>query len=201
MTGLGLTLTLVRHGESVGNVAAAQAQASNSEVVDVPARDADVCLSERGIAQARALGSALAAGGGLPAMDSLWCSPYLRAQQTAQICLEEAGVTVPGRIDERLRDRDLGVLDTLTGDGIQRRYPEEAARRRWLGKFYHRPAGESWARCDRRRAGRLDTGLLERELLDELPGRLDVFTGEMPGMTCGERGISGKGGGCTRVHR
>jgi broad specificity phosphatase PhoE len=146
MTGLGLTLTLVRHGESVGNVAAAQAHASNSEVVDVPARDADVCLSERGIAQARALGSALAAGGGLPAVDSLWCSPYLRAQQTAQICLEEAGVTVPGRIDERLRDRDLGVLDTLTGDGIQRRHPEEAARRRWLGKFYHRPAGgESWA--------------------------------------------------------
>ena len=45
------------------------------------------------------------------------------------------------------------------------------------------------------------TGLLERELLGDLLGRLDVFTGEMPGMTCGERGISGKGGGCTRVHR
>lgn len=37
-------------------------------------------------------------------------------------------------------------MDLLTFRGVEARYPEEAARRRWLGKFYHRPAGgESWA--------------------------------------------------------
>src|SRR4051812_3613346 len=140
------SLTLVRHGESLGNLAAAQARADRAEVIDVRVRDADIVLSKTGVAQARALGSALAGGRSAPAPDSLWCSPFVRAQQTAQIALEAAGLSMPGRIDERLRDRDLGVLDTLTSTGVERRYPEEAARRRWLGKFYHRPAGgESWA--------------------------------------------------------
>jgi broad specificity phosphatase PhoE len=53
---------------------------------------------------------------------------------------------VPLTIDERLRDRELGVLDKLTGMGVEARYPAEAARRRWVGKFYYRPpGGESWA--------------------------------------------------------
>jgi broad specificity phosphatase PhoE len=49
-------------------------------------------------------------------------------------------------IDERLRDRELGVLDALTEAGVAAFHPQEHARRRWQGKFYHRPAGgESWA--------------------------------------------------------
>ncbi len=58
---------------------------------------------------------------------------------------DEAGLDLPTRVDERLRDRELGVLDRLTFAGVKARYPEEAERRRWQGKFYHRPAGgESW---------------------------------------------------------
>jgi len=53
---------------------------------------------------------------------------------------------MPLVVDERLRDRELGVLDLLTRRGVEARHPDEAVRRRWLGKFYHRPAGgESWA--------------------------------------------------------
>jgi broad specificity phosphatase PhoE len=38
------------------------------------------------------------------------------------------------------------VLDLLTTIGVANQYPVEAERRRWLGKFYHRPpGGESWA--------------------------------------------------------
>jgi broad specificity phosphatase PhoE len=34
----------------------------------------------------------------------------------------------------------------LTTRGVENRFPLEAERRRWLGKFYHRPpGGESWA--------------------------------------------------------
>jgi broad specificity phosphatase PhoE len=139
-------LVLVRHGESEGNVAAAEAREASAEQIDVPARDADVELSALGARQAAAVAGALGAGaaGGLP--DVLVCSPYVRARETARLACEGAGLDLPSRIDERLRDRELGVLDRLTFAGVEARYPEEAARRRWQGKFYHRPAGgESWA--------------------------------------------------------
>ena len=50
------------------------------------------------------------------------------------------------RTDERLRERDFGAFDGMTGDGIREQYPDEADRRDLLGKFYYRPpGGESWA--------------------------------------------------------
>jgi len=139
-------LLLVRHGESLGNVAAAQAREAGAEVIDVPARDADVELSDTGVDQARALGRWLA---GLPEEDrpdAVWSSPFRRARDTALTALEVAGLDLPVRLDERLRDRDLGITDTLTDAGVRKRYPEEAERRQWHGKFYYRPSGgESWA--------------------------------------------------------
>jgi broad specificity phosphatase PhoE len=139
-------LLLVRHGESLGNVAAAQARQTGAEVIDVPARDADVELSPTGVEQAEALGRWLAE---LPEGDrpeAVWSSPFRRAHDTARTALEIAGLDLPVRLDERLRDRDLGITDTLTTAGIRKRYPEEAERRDWHGKFYYRPpGGESWA--------------------------------------------------------
>lgn len=71
-------------------------------------------------------------------------SPYLRARQTAEIALADLPVEV--RVDERLRDRELGVLDLLTARGVAARWPDEARRRGRLGKFYYRPpGGESWS--------------------------------------------------------
>lgn len=158
------TLLLVRHGESLGNAAAAAAHAAGAEVIDVPARDADVALSPLGAAQSQALGRWL---GTLPAderPDAVWASPYVRAHQTAQLALGAAGIDQRVRLDERLRDRELGVLDTLTNRGVEARLPSEAARRRWLGKFYYRPpGGESWA----------DVALRLRSFLGDL-GRQDV---------------------------
>ncbi len=139
-------LVVIRHGESLGNAAAARAYAEDAEVIEVGARDADVELSEVGREQAEALGRGLAPfmGDGVPTL--LWSSVYVRAQQTARISLAAAGVEAPIRLDERLRDRELGVLDLLTWKGVVNRFPGEAERRHWLGKFYHRPpGGESWA--------------------------------------------------------
>jgi broad specificity phosphatase PhoE len=154
-------LILVRHGESQGNVAATDAHQAGVEVVTVSARDADVILSATGQDQALALGRALA---GIPAdlvPDTVVSSPYVRARQTAEIGVESAGWRVAVRTDERLRDRELGVLDMLTWRGVEQRLPEEAERRRWLGKFYYRPpGGESWA----------DVVLRLRSLLGELNG-------------------------------
>lgn len=146
-------LLLVRHGESTANVAATAAEAAGSETIDVDERDADVPLSEKGIEQARALASWLdgldlgaVAEGDRGSGTAFWCSPYLRARQTIGTAVEEAGLEPTIRVDERLRDRELGVLDLLTRRGVEARHPEEAARRHRLGKFYHRPpGGESWA--------------------------------------------------------
>ncbi len=138
-------LILVRHGESVGNAAAAAADAQGAEVITIDHRDADVPLSPVGAQQAAALGAGLAPlfADGMPTV--IWSSPYLRAQQTTAVALEAADSTAPVRIDERVRDRELGVLDLLTTRGVAARFPQEAERRRWLGKFYHRPpGGESW---------------------------------------------------------
>ena len=138
-------LLLVRHGESQGNVAATLARQAGAHVIDVPARDADVELSETGREQALALGRLLA---GIPAGDrpAVWSSPYLRARQTAELAVSTAGWQAEISVDERLRDRELGILDMLTSSGVDARLPEEAQRRLWLGKFYYRPpGGESWA--------------------------------------------------------
>lgn len=137
-------LLLVRHGQSTGNVARERAEADGAEVVAVEARDADVSLTELGIRQAQALGRRLADAKTTP--HAVWCSPYRRARQTADTALRASGLALPVRIDERLRDRELGVLDTLTQAGMLARFPEEVQRRRHLGRFYYRaPGGESWA--------------------------------------------------------
>ena len=50
------SIVLVRHGESAGNLADADARAREAEELDLSSRDADVELSERGEQQARVLG-------------------------------------------------------------------------------------------------------------------------------------------------
>ena len=139
-------LWLVRHGESLANRAATAAESQGLEVVSVDLRDADVPLSPTGEEQAEALGSWLADLDKDEMPDAAWSSSYLRARQTVSIALETAGFDVAVTVDERLRDRELGVLDLLTSHGVEVRFPEEALRKRWLGKFYYRPpGGESWA--------------------------------------------------------
>jgi broad specificity phosphatase PhoE len=133
-------LGVVRHGESTGNVAAQAAETAGAEVIDIAERDADVPLSATGREQAAAVGRWLATA----RPDVVVVSPYLRARQTAELAV--AGLDLPLTVDERLRDRELGVLDLLTSHGVRVRLPAEADRRRRLGKFYYRPpGGESWA--------------------------------------------------------
>ena len=153
-------LVLARHGESLGNLAALEADAAGAELIVIGQRDADVPLSPVGLDQARALGAGLAPWLGDGTSVAVWSSPYIRALQTAQLAVEAAGARVPVVFDERLRDRELGVLDLLTREGVARRFPLESQRRQWLGKFYHRPpGGESWA----------DVALRLRSFLSDLP--------------------------------
>lgn len=125
-------------------MANAAALARGLPELDLAHRDMDVPLSERGILQATALSTWLRALDDVP--DVVWTSPYVRAVETARLALDAADLTVPVVSDERLREREFGVLDRLTKVGIEARHPEQAAARAFLGKFYHRPpGGESWA--------------------------------------------------------
>jgi broad specificity phosphatase PhoE len=137
-------LWLVRHGESLGNLADEQAHVAGAGRLELDVRDPDVELSETGVGQARALGRWLA---GLPDGErptTVLSSPFTRARSTAEHATEALGL--PVRLDERLRERDFGAFDGMTGAGIREEYPDEARRRRLLGKFYYRPpGGESWA--------------------------------------------------------
>lgn len=140
-------IVLVRHGESVGNLADSAARDAGAEQLDLDARDADVELSDTGREQARALGRWLAGRAADALPTRVVTSPYRRAAETAALALEGlSGVGEAPEQDERLRERDLGVFDGLTGAGIRARHPDEAARRQRLGKFYYQPpSGESWA--------------------------------------------------------
>jgi broad specificity phosphatase PhoE len=103
-----------------------------------------------GEAQSRALGRWFAAMPPDERPQVVLTSPYRRACQTTAL-IREAGGLAPGEteeaVDERLREKEFGVLDRLTRLGIETLYPDQAEFRRTLGKFYHRPpGGESW--CD-----------------------------------------------------
>ncbi|MFD1713488.1 histidine phosphatase family protein [Amnibacterium flavum] len=159
-----LELLLVRHGESEANVAASDAERRQSDRISVPARDADVVLSATGREQAEAFGRHLTDPESRDRPDVVWVSPYRRARETAEIALGVVGLALPTRVDERLRDRELGILDGLTSRGVDRLHPDEAARRRFLGKFYYRPpGGESWA----------DVALRVRSVLDDIDRECD----------------------------
>ena len=148
---------LVRHAESVGNLARDLAESNGEQLIDIATRDMDVPLSPTGEVQASAPGDlahrprirtvhgrvlvALPPGG-------RHCSHRVRARrQRAEVVL-----------DERLREREFGVLDRLTRAGIEARFPEEAEARARVGKFYYRPpGGESWCDVALRVRSMLDT--------------------------------------------
>jgi len=155
-------LWLVRHAESAGNVADQEATESGATDLGLDVRDPDVELSDLGRRQAAALGTWLAGHAAEERPDLVLCSPYTRALDTATIAVREAGLDVELVTDERVRERDLGVFDGFTGRGIREKFPDEATRRKHLGKFYYRPpSGESWA----------DVALRVRSVVDMLEHR------------------------------
>ncbi|MGZ8999330.1 MAG: histidine phosphatase family protein, partial [Allosphingosinicella sp.] len=141
-------LWIVRHGQSAGNVARDSAMATGAHQIGLDVRDVDVPLSELGFRQAEAVGHWFASMPETERPEIIIASPYLRARQTAEALCRHSGIADCAKgpvIDERLREREFGILDRLTTDGVEALHPDQAEHRRLLGKFYHRPpGGESW---------------------------------------------------------
>ncbi|MFT8243831.1 histidine phosphatase family protein [Roseomonas sp. BN140053] len=154
-------LWIVRHGESAGNVARDAADAAGQTHIDIAERDVDVPLSALGEQQSASLGRWFASQPEMERPEVVLTSPYLRARRTAALIHGSGGLpTGPDDfvVDERLREKEFGVLDRLTRAGILRHAPEQAEFRRILGKFYHRPpGGESWCDVILRLRSALDT--------------------------------------------
>jgi len=140
----------VRHGQSAGNVARDAAEAARNAWIDIATRDMDTPLSALGERQARALGRWFGEMLANRKPNVVLCSPYVRAVQTSTLLLDAAGIDASSltlQRDERLREKEFGVLDRLTKVGIRQKYPELSEQRTHVGKFYFRPpGGESW--CD-----------------------------------------------------
>ena len=142
-------LWIVRHGQSAGNVARDAAEASGSRRIELNTRDADTPLSDLGVQQSEALAEWFASAGGADARpDVFLTSPFVRSRQTLRIVTD--ALSVEGakiQPDERLREKEFGVVDRYTKQGMAESFPALAAQRSLVGKFYFRPpGGESW--CD-----------------------------------------------------
>ena len=143
-------LWIVRHGESAGNVARVAAEAAGRQVIEIATRDMHVPLSPLGERQSAALGRWFRKMPPEERPEVVLTSPYTRARATTELVLKAAGIDpedITFVVDERLREKEFGILDRLTKHGVAAKYPEQAEFRRAVGKFYHRPpGGESW--CD-----------------------------------------------------
>jgi broad specificity phosphatase PhoE len=153
-------LVLVRHGQSLANVAFPAADARGLLEAEVSGTDAEVPLTPLGVEQAAAVGGWLASlpGGALPQV--VITSPYLRARETWRIAAETSGLDLPAPVtDDRLVDRLMGDLELLTRAAVEARFPREAARRAAAGEHYYAPpGGESFA----------DVGIRLKDFLDDL---------------------------------
>jgi 2,3-bisphosphoglycerate-dependent phosphoglycerate mutase len=140
-------LWLIRHGQSEGNVIRDEAERRDAPDFVLDSRDADVPLSDLGRRQAEAFGRWLAEQPSEQKPQVVLVSPYERARETADVVLATAGLAdVPRGVDERLRDREMGLWDGLTWRGIVAKFPEESERAKLVGRYFHRPpGGESWA--------------------------------------------------------
>ncbi|MFC4373447.1 histidine phosphatase family protein [Nocardia halotolerans] len=155
-------LWAVRHVQSAANL-----WYSDPATEQLPMRgtDAAVDLTAHGRAQAQLLGGWLAGLAAAQRPVLVVCSPYLRARLTWALMAEAAAgrnrqlPPIRTLVDERLRDREMGMFELHPYKAIRRRAPEEAARRERVGNWVYRPpGGESLA----------DVALRVRGFLDEL---------------------------------
>jgi broad specificity phosphatase PhoE len=102
-------IIVLRHGETVHNAAGIWQGQLDSE------------LSERGIAQARAAGPALAA----LAPDRIVSSDLSRARRTATMVAEATGIQVT--LDARFREIHAGQWQGMDNEEVARRFPQERA--------------------------------------------------------------------------
>ncbi len=135
-------VVFIRHGESELNVRQAIAKA-NHEVEEMhlgsSIRDADVELTDHGRDQAKLTGQALRDK--FQPFDIAYVSPHKRTFDTFNIIQEQLGGNLDMRLEDRIREKEFGVVGTYTQSGMKKHMPLEAKRLEMDGMYYYRPAG------------------------------------------------------------
>lgn len=124
-------ILVIRHGQTEWN-----AQGRWQGVLDSP-------LTEAGVAQARAMGAVLRAHGIGRAEFDLLHSPQGRAQRTAQIIAEAAGLDLTP--EPRLREIDVGAWAGLSREELERGWPAADPHEHFLDRYARAPGGEPFA--------------------------------------------------------
>lgn len=119
-------LIVVRHGETHWNIEGRRQG------------HLDSTLTEKGRAQAEALSERFTP----ESCTAIYSSDLGRAFDTASIIAAKTGHEVV--VDERLRERNLGIFQGLDGDEIRERYPREYEEHRNGGADHAVPSGESF---------------------------------------------------------
>ena len=130
---MNVRLYLVRHAESTWN--------SEGRVQG----QADPPLSEWGLAQAARLAERFR---GEP-IDALYSSPLERARQTAERIAEATALAT--RIDDRLKEHDMGLFTGLVWREIVEQFPEFS--QAWIERAMDMPGGEKQAAFHMRATG------------------------------------------------
>ena len=134
-------LVVMRHAESEANTRREELKRTRSSQthLDLGKRDVDIELTDLGRAQATEVGRYL--GSNYPPFDSIYVSPHRRTRATAERVLDGLSTRPRQVIEERLREKEFGILEDLTRYGVQTLMPHEHARRLKVGKYYYRPPG------------------------------------------------------------
>jgi len=134
-------LVVMRHAESEANYHREYLERTDSPAtrITIGTRDVDVPLTEFGREQARAAGALLHERH--TPFDVVYVSPYRRTRDTAAVVVEPFDPQPPQVVEERLREREFGLLEGLTRRGVRELHPDEMERRIKVGKYYYRPPG------------------------------------------------------------
>ncbi len=118
-------LCLIRHGETDWN-----AEGRLQGAIDIP-------LNALGVRQAQAAARSLRE----QSFDALYCSDLQRARMTAEIIGD--ALHLPARIDARWRERHLGLLQGLTREEANARFPDAYGTLKARRPDYLPPEGEA----------------------------------------------------------
>jgi broad specificity phosphatase PhoE len=110
-------LVVMRHAQSQANFHREYLEQKESREthVTVQGRDADVLLTEAGERQAHKAGEYLREAYGR--FDAAYISPYRRTRATADFAIASLDPPPVKVIEERLRERDFGLIESLTRHG------------------------------------------------------------------------------------
>lgn len=139
-----IDLIFVRHGHSEANEAMGKAKRGDASLITTDFRETPGHrwrLTEKGREQARIAGQWLRENLS-EGFDRYYASPFVRTMDTA------AHLALPGaewRLDQRLRERDWGEINSVPPPEHQSKYPRNALIKKIDALYWRPPAGESIA--------------------------------------------------------